>query len=495
MRTRRIRWTFALSLLFCRMIAHPSPAFAQGMTLDSVLPRIGASLHSTALAEQLRDRIPDFANVRVWGLATGDFSNDSLPDLALSLYDPGRAHDKVRVYLFENVNDQKLADRFEREIPFVESPIEVGLTVDGSVVTITQKTSEDHWLQEGYSIESGDVVLVDRYETQQENLAAAKSGKPHPLGHEVYRNYENLRTRESYFTGNTGGSMLAESFFTVPAYARLRELYPGYGSNLSDSSKDFIVEGLGLRRDATDLSIRSMQAAYTDDYLYITVRVRDDYVTGGHSDIAANDRVSFWFDTKYTGDRLNRDRRILSEQGGFPTFRTALDSLVSNITFVLPAHPGKVTQITYSSVLNPLPAIEEEGLKKVRAVMEYDTANGVVNGYRLTLRIPFTFLGFESNPEHAYETPVPISAKEGSSEIAATASITDAATLGFTALVYDVDDPARPNEATVQATSKYEAGNPSTFGTLVLEPGALYYGEVHPTYLDMLRKGLQAAGY
>ncbi len=99
--------------------------------------------------------------------------------------------------------------------------------------------------------------------------------------------------------------------------------------------------------------------------LYLSIRVRDDYVIGGQPKIEANDRVSFWFDTKYTGDRLNRDRRLLSMEGGFPTFRTTLDSLVSNITFALPAHPGKVTQITYSSV-DPLNSLQQDGLKNVR---------------------------------------------------------------------------------------------------------------------------------
>jgi hypothetical protein len=190
---------------------------------------------------------------------------------------------------------------------------------------------------------------------------------------------------------------------------------------------------------------------------------------------------------------LNRDRRIISKSGGFPTFRTSLDSLVSNITFALPAHPGKVSQITYSTQ-SPLSALQQDGLKNVKANMDYDTANGVVNGYKLTVRIPFSFLGFESNPEQSYEMPFAKSGEE-SSDISSTASITDAATLGFTALVYDVDDPAHPNEVTVEATSKYEAGNPASFGTLVLEPSSSYYGEVHPTYLDMLKKGLVAAGY
>jgi len=34
-------------------------------------------------------------------------------------------------------------------------------------VTIISQTNPVHWSQEGYSIESGDVTLVDRFETDQ----------------------------------------------------------------------------------------------------------------------------------------------------------------------------------------------------------------------------------------------------------------------------------------------------------------------------------------
>jgi hypothetical protein len=490
MRTPRIVWGFASFLFLC-----PGLLFAQGMSVDSILPRIDSELHNPALGGQLSTLIPNYADARVWGLAIGDFTNDSLPDLAISIYDHGRVGNTVHVYFFENEDNKKLVQRFVKEISFIESPIEVGLTVEGSVVTITRRTGSEHWEQEGYSIEFGDVTLIDRFETSQENVASSTSaGTPRELGHEVYRNYENLRSRESYFTGSSGDALLSESFATIPAYGRSRDIYPGYGHIFSDSSKDFILSGMGLRRDASDLSIRSMQAAYNDDYLYISIRVRDDYVIGGQPNIEANDRVSFWFDTKYTDDRLNRDRRLLSMEGGFPTFRTTLDSLVSNITFALPAHPGKVTQITYSSV-NPLNALQQDGLKNVMAIMSYDTGAGVVNGYHLTLRIPFSFLGFETNPEHAYETPVHFASQEDTSALTSMAGVINAATLGFTALVYDVDDPSHPNEVTIQGTSKYEEGNPASLGMLVLEPSAQYYGEVHATYLDKLRSGMTSAGY
>jgi hypothetical protein len=489
MRTQRIVWGFAsLVILF------PGILLAQGMPLDSILPRLDSELRAPALAEQLRTLIPNYDSARVWGLAIGDFTNDSLPDLALSLYDHGKGGNTVRVFLFENKNNQKLLDLFEKEVSFVESPIEVGLTIEGSVVTIIRRTGTAHWEQEGYSIESGDVALVDRFETDEENVAGGTVAKPRSLGHEVYRNYETLRSRESYFTGATGDPLLADTFVTLPAYGRFREVYPGYGHIFSDTSREFILSGAGLRRDPTDLSIRSLQAAYNDDYLFLSIRVRDDYVVGGQAKLEANDRVSLWFDTKYTGDRLNRDRRLLSMQGGFPTFRTKLDSLISNITFVLPAHPGKVTQITYSTV-NALTSLQQDGLKGVMALMSYDTGRGVVNGYRLTLRIPFAFLGFETNPEHAYETPVQFAVPDDSSILTTSASITNAATLGFTAIVYDIDDPSHPNEVTTEATSKYEEGNPASFGTLVLEPSAQYYGEVRSTYLDKLKTGMKIAGY
>ena len=464
------------------------------MPIDSMLPRIGSELHNPALAEQLKSLVPDYANQHIWGLATGDFTNDSLPDLAISLYDPFSAKTAVRIYLFENQNNQRLVNRFEEPVAFIESPIEVGLTIEGSVVTIVQKTGEEHWSQKGYSIEFGDVVLVDRDETEKEDVTAASNAKARSIGHNVYRNYETLRSHETYFTGSSGDAMFSTSYFTLPSYQRNRELYPGYGHALSDTSSDFIMQGAGLRKNASDLSIARIEAAYNDEYLYLSVHVNDDYVVGGQPHSEANDRLSLWFDTKYTGDRLDRDRRLLSKEGGFPTFRDRIDSLVYNVSFVLPAEPGKITEISYST-LKPLTLSEQDGLKNIRAQLTYDIAGNVMNGYTVRLRIPFTFLGFETNPAKLYETHPSVAGGEEQAAPEQQNGIGEAATLGFTALVYDVDDPARPNEVTVEATSKYEQGNPSTFGTLVLEPSSLYYGEVHPTYLDKVRAGLVAAGY
>jgi len=93
---------------------------------------------------------------------------------------------------------------------------------------------------------------------------------------------------------------------------------------------------------------------------------------GGASKDDANDRISLWFDTKYTGDRNNRDRRILSNEGGSPEFREQLDSMIHNISFTLPKLPGPVSQAT-PWMIHPMTNQEEEARKSIRAQMTYDT--------------------------------------------------------------------------------------------------------------------------
>jgi len=87
--------------------------------------------------------------------------------------------------------------------------------------------------------------------------------------------------KEAWYAGVTGDPVNTLAYFTIPAYNRLRETYPGYGRTANDTSKDFILSGNTFRRDSSDLSIRSIQAAYTDEFLLLAIRIRDDYVMGG----------------------------------------------------------------------------------------------------------------------------------------------------------------------------------------------------------------------
>ncbi|MEO6939302.1 MAG: hypothetical protein ABI444_04065 [Candidatus Kapaibacterium sp.] len=472
-------------------LPHTQGLLAQGMPIDSLMPRLFGQFPNKAQLLELRNDIPNYDNQRVWGLAIGDFSNDALPDLAISLYDIKGGKNQVTVYFFQNIIGEHFQKMLERIVPYVASPIEVGLVTEGSVVTIVQKSADQHWFQQGYSLEDGDVVLVDHFETEKEDIAGTK---PRSIGHEVYRNYESLLTRETYFTGKTDEPIFNSKYYTFPSYRRLKNVYPGYGYGMIDTTQSFITEGLGFRSNSADLAIGQAVTSYDDDYIYFSISVRDDNIVTNMPKDEANDRVSLWFDTHMKGDR-----HILSKQGGFPTFRTLIDSTIYNVTFILPSAPGKVTRMLYSSGA-PLSPSQEEAMKSLKAMYTPDSTDASQTGYTLRVRIPFAFLGFETNPVHTYErTGADPFVNETDTTVApktaALSNLEELPSIGFTAVVYDIDDASRPEEVTVQATSNFKPGDPSTMGTLILEPSTKFYGEVSPTYEATVKQGLTGAGF
>ena len=108
------------------------------------------------------------------------------------------------------------------------------------MVTIIQKSDQDHWKQEGFTVYSGDVILVDDYETQKEEIPAVNS-KAKAMGHSCYRNYETLFTTESYFTSKAELTMMDAKYYTFPSYRRLRSVDPWYGRDKDYTSKQIIL--------------------------------------------------------------------------------------------------------------------------------------------------------------------------------------------------------------------------------------------------------------
>ena len=443
----------------------------------------------------LRDQIPiRYDEQRVWGLAIGDFSNDTLPDIAISVYDIDNPTREVTVYLLVNESNKSFKNVFRKKYTYVETPIEVGLTTEGSVVTIIQKSDEDHWYQEGYTVYAGDVILIDDYETNKEEIPAVNP-KAKAMGHSRYRDYETLFTKESYFATKDLQNMMDAKFYTFPAYSRLRSVYPGYGKDMTDTSQQFIIKGLDYCRDGKDISIHRALAAFDDEYLYFSISVTDDQVYGGNAKFEANDRVSLWFDTWQGANRY----LIKTKKGSIPKFRTETDSNIYNIVFTAPDVGGRTAKVTVSSAAT-LSDVQQEAGKAIRSIFTRDTADGVVNGYTLKVRIPFTFLGFESNPVTAYEN-------RASEMMFEKDELKDAKTkkeqkedfdfpcMGFTAVIYDIDNPSHPEDVTVMATSNFRQDDPTSFGELRLIPSGKFYGSVKPTYMKEFKEELVRAGY
>jgi hypothetical protein len=478
--------TLPVATLLLTLAVQVTDSHAQGMPIDSLRARLTSELRMPDALEQLRAQVGNYENMRVWGMAIGDFSNDAKPDLAISLYDikGGVAQRFVSVRLFQNI-DGKLVPMMTRSAQYFESPIEVGLSIDNSAVSIIQKTGENSWFQEGYTIQFGDVILTERFDTESQTVQAVKGQQPRNFGRQISRNYENLMTREMYFGGATGETLLSAEYYTIPAYNRLRSVYPGYGSWMMDTSTKFMLEGIGLRRNWMDLSIAKSVAAYDDEYLYVSMSVNDDYLSGGNNNLQSNDRIVLWLDTYLKGERV-----VKSRKGGTLTFRDALDSFIYSVTIPLTSLPGRIENITYTSVA-PLNSAQLESAKLIRAQYDHDTTTGDrLTGYTMRVRIPWGFLGFESNPVSLYETRAP--------QVAGLLESTEkeeSPIFGFTALVHDIDDPNRPGEVTVQATSTFRAGDPSSFGALDLKPSTQFYGRVYSTFLPDLKQGLLEAGF
>ncbi len=468
-------------------------ALSQGMPIDSLRDRFALTF-SPQMLNTLHDQIPiRYDEQRVWGLAIGDFSNDTLPDMALSVYDIDSPTREVTVYLLVNDSNKSFRNVFRKKYGYVETPIEVGLTTEGSVVTVVQKSDDQQWNQEGYSVYAGDVILIDDYETQNEEIPAV-SPKAKAMGHSRYRDYETLFTKELYFATKDGQIMMDGKYYTFPAYSRLRSVYPGYGRDMSDSTKQFIIKGADNRRDANDLSIHRALAAYDDEFLYFSITVTDDQVWGGNEKLEANDRVSLWFDTWQAANRF----LLKGKKGSIPNFRTETDSNIYNITFSAPDVGGRTAKVTLSSAVTLSDAQQEAG-KLIRSVFNRDTAGGIVTGYTLKVRIPLGFLGFESNPVTAYENRA--SEMMFDSEDSKNSNKKDRKQdlefpfIGFTAVVCDIDNPSHPEEVTMQATSNFRQNDPTSFGELRLVPSGKFYGAVKPTYIKEFTQELLRAGY
>jgi hypothetical protein len=472
----------------------PSLVLAQGMPIDSLSDRLAQAFSKQAIAS-LHDLLPkNYDDQRVWGLAIGDFTNDTTADLAISLFDVSSAKREVMIYLLVNEGN-KFTSVLQKKYTYFETPIEVGFSIDGSVVSILQKFDDLHWRQEGYSYSSGDLMMIDELETQKEDIPALTGKNNKAMAHSLYRNYETLATRESYYATKDNQTMLRSNFYTLPAYNRLRYVYPGYGRDMSDTSVANIYKGTIFRRDWKDCSIRRALVAYDDEYLYVSVSVNDDQVWGGNETPEKNDRVTLWFDAFTTDNRYFTKEK----KGTIPQFRTQTDSTIYNITFSLPAITSQTPKVIASSVV-ALSDLQREAINNIRATVIRDTSNGVVSGYTLKARIPFVYLGFEANPINAYETRAAElqfddQKSKKKNKGGDWLDTKDYPVIGATIVVNDLDDPNHPDEITNQATSIFNPDDPSSFGELVLIPTGAFYGEVHPTYTKELTQDLLKAGF
>jgi hypothetical protein len=437
----------ALSILCLLAVVAAPVAAQQQIPFDEFARRLDPYF-APELVEDVRQALPQAA-FDVWGYDVGDFTGDGANDLALTLRMRSDSRARINVYYF--VDDEGTMRMIREAVePFVTLPIEVGVAIrDGNVYTI-HKEKEYEWEVVGHRFRDGVLMMVDRFRTIRVGDET----------HETYRNFQSLEGYERYLSVATEKQIFRSDFLSVPAYRRGRDVPSGYQSTASAGFSKFISRGAYFWNSESDASI-DMRAAYDDDFLYFNIVVRDDQVVPipvNGIDTTA-DRLEVWLDMYALGDRIRSGRRTRD-------FRMKTDSNIYAIEIPLGDFLDVQPKMKTSNELDD----EQQGaVKRVKAV-----AARIDSGYSVKIRLPLQLLGFTAPP-----------LEDG-----------QLAEFGATVVVHDVDNPYRPEETTTISTSQnFESTKPATFGSLVLVPETLHYGESLNIYLGDLRERLEEVGY
>ncbi len=409
--------------------------------------------YDKAMVEDVRRQLPQGTDFRVWGWDVGDFSGDGNFDVAFSIRLNDDKKRQVQMYLFVDI-DGFLNNVLSDQLSFVETPLEVGMVIKNNTCYVTSKMRQFEWNVSGYRFREGAILQVDQFTTTRIDHYTR----------EYYCNFQTLRHELKFLQTATGDVNFDVQYVGIPCYSRGRQTYRGYSAQADVNTVDFVTHGSYYWSGPDDCSF-SVHSVFDQNYLYMTITVRDDELVTARCDSCPADNVDIWFDTTMPDDENDR---VFRRKGHRMQFRSSADSNIIRITL----QPGDFMEkrpniIVRSNDLNEerLRALAVKQITKKVALREH--------GYVARIRIPFSLLGF---------TKAPVDDK-------------DVSQLGCTVVVHDIDNEYRPEEESTLATSQIEAMNPSTFGTLYLIPQARNFGLATNIFSEALMKNLLDLGF
>ncbi|MCX6140712.1 MAG: hypothetical protein NTX15_07795 [Candidatus Kapabacteria bacterium] len=170
-------------------IASPLQLTAQsGMDFEEFTRKIEPYFAEDLIAD-VKAAMPQGSQYRLWGWDVGDFSGDGIYDLALSVNILGTRKRECVVYLFVD-NEGFLVNIAKMPLQYVDLPLEIGVVIKEATCYVTQKRKSEDWSIRGYRFAEGSVVLVDEF----------VSNRIESFGHETFRSYQTLETRERFLT-------------------------------------------------------------------------------------------------------------------------------------------------------------------------------------------------------------------------------------------------------------------------------------------------------
>ncbi|MEO5930876.1 MAG: hypothetical protein ABIR47_13145 [Candidatus Kapaibacterium sp.] len=437
-----------LSLLALMLLAASARA-QNAITFDSLAKRIDPYF-APELIQDVRDALPQ-TGYDIWGYDVGDYSGDGANDISIVIRQKNDSRRKMGVYYF--VDDEGTLRLVKQMmVDFVELPIEVGVAISDGAVHMTHKLKEFNWEIYGYRYRDGVVMMVDRFTTERQGT----------MTYETYRNFQSLEGYERYLNTADGELLFRSDFLTTPSYGRGRDVSTGYQANTIAKMSKYVMKGSYYWQNEKDLTLDT-RSAYDKDYLYFNITLQDDQVIpiGLNGVDSTADRLELWLDMYSLGDRFRVGRRTRD-------FRMKTDSNIYALNVGLGDFIDQQAHVKLSSS-NTLDERQKTAAKAIKAV-----AIRLDSGYTVKIRIPWALFGFETAPTED-----------------------DALTqFGMNVVVHDVDSPYRPEEETVLTTSQnFDRMKPATFGSLVLIPNNLYYGESINIFLGDLKERMQEVGY
>ncbi len=436
--------------LFLFLFFLPSLLFSQnGMTFEELKDKI-SKYFDEALINDIVKELPTGDNYRIWGWDVGDFSGDGYFDLAFAVRKFGVGNKKVDVFLFCDVEGY-LVKVSEMEKDFYEIPLEVGIVIKNNVCYITQKEKQFHWYIEGFTFDNGNIILVDKFETE----------KLSNYTKETYKNFIELKSKEKYLDTRSGDTKYEVEYLTIPSYPRGNVVYKGFNNSAFIYDIDYVLKGAYDWQGEEDASFYA-SSAYDEEFLYMTIDVRDETVLVPSCEDCVGDFIELWFNI----DNVSSDSLIQKDKNNKISYAQNEDSIFYKLTVYL---GDFISEKSYVSMYSnkEVPSNLKNYVQNIKSVALENEG-----GYIVKVKIPLLLLGIKNLDK----------TKENNFELASTI------------ILNDIDDEFKPNQRTEIASSKLKSLEPRYFGRIVFISEKNWYGKSENIYNNKILNYLKEYG-
>ncbi len=439
-------------LIACLLFICASELFSQsGMRFPELARRLEMYFNKEMIAD-IQNQFPQGGDYTVWGWDVGDFSGDGVLDAAFSVRIASQRGRIMQVFLFVDL-DGYFVKVAQEQFEFVEIPLEIGVVIRNNTCYITRKNKQFDWLIRGYRFDNGSLIHLDEFTTK-------RIGN---LTNESYRNFQTLRNTEKYLDTRTGRVQFLSDYMTIPSYSRGRLLYKGFQDYAFVDNIDYVPKGAFYWSGDDDLSYW-VSSAYDDEFLYMTIKVKDDVIVPQSCDSCLADYVDVWFDMNPI--KSGQDRFTI-RNGDRITYRDNAETGLFRFT-IYPGNYMERSASVHISTTDDLEAYQKIASRNVVAISDIQDSI-----YIIRFKVPFVFFGLQGNPlEHGKIVEY-----------------------GCTVTVHDYDNEFNSTIYTEKTTSVFDPKNPATYGSFVLIPDKMWYGNARNIYQDDILKTLLEYGF